>query len=66
MGLSLNVHKGLAKKQASRQRRQTRGRKRIFGAADRPRLVVRRPPRHMFAQVIHGARGGTRPSAWGV
>jgi len=63
MGLSLNVHKGLAKKQASRQRRQTRGRKRIFGAADRPRLVVTRSARHMFAQVIDDARGVTLASA---
>lgn len=63
MAISLGVRKGLADKAASRARRQARGRKKIFGTADRPRLVVTRSSRHMLAQVIDDTKGITIASA---
>lgn len=59
MGIKLGVQKGLAPKTASRMRRHIRGRKRIFGAPDRPRLVVTRSSRHILAQVIDDTKGMT-------
>lgn len=59
MAISLGQRKGLAPKAASRARRQLRGRKRINGSADRPRLVVTRSSRHLFAQVIDDTKGHT-------
>ena len=59
MGIKLGVQKGLAAKTASRMRRHARGRKRIFGAPDRPRLVVTRSSRHILAQVIDDTKGMT-------
>lgn len=63
MGIKLGVRKGLAAKTASRARRQARGRKKIFGAADRPRLVVTRSTRHILAQVIDDTKGMTLAAA---
>lgn len=63
MAISLSNNKGMAARSASRLRRQVRGRKRIFGAPDRPRLVVTRSAKHMFAQVIDDTRGHTVVSA---
>jgi large subunit ribosomal protein L18 len=63
MAISLSTHKGVAPKQAARLRRQARGRKKIAGTADRPRLVVTRSSRHVLAQVIDDARGVTLASA---
>lgn len=59
MAVSLRIHKGTARKSASRLRRQLRGRKRIFGAPERPRLVVTRSSRHITAQVINDVEGRT-------
>ncbi len=63
MAISLSVHKGVAAKQAARLRRQARGRKKIAGTAERPRLVVTRSSRHVLAQVIDDTRGVTLASA---
>lgn len=50
-------------KAAARARRQARGRKRIFGTAERPRLVVTRSSRHVFVQVVDDNTGTTLASA---
>ena|SRR5437588_4571579 len=48
---------------ASRARRHMRVRKQVTGAAVRPRLVVTRSARHIFAQLIDDAAGHTLASA---
>ena len=48
---------------AARSRRHLRVRKRITGSAARPRLVVTRSSRHLFAQLIDDTVGGTLVSA---
>ncbi|GAB3624308.1 50S ribosomal protein L18 [Mariniluteicoccus endophyticus] len=63
MGIALSNNKGMAAKSASRIRRQVRGRKKILGSAERPRLVVSRSAKHVFAQVIDDYRGVTLASA---
>ena len=50
-------------KSAARRRRHARVRKRIHGTAARPRLVVNRSARHIFAQVIDDDAGVTLFSA---
>jgi large subunit ribosomal protein L18 len=63
MAVSLRVPKHSATKRASRLRRQIRGRKKVFGLPDRPRLVVTRSSRHITAQVIDDVAGHTLASA---
>lgn len=63
MAITLEVHKNLAPKTASRIRRQIRGRKKISGTELRPRLVVTRSSRHIFVQVIDDVAGNTLVSA---
>lgn len=63
MSSSLTVRKHLAAKTASRKRRAVRGRKKIFGYPERPRLVVTRSSRHLFVQVIDDVAGNTLASA---
>lgn len=63
MAISLGQRKNLADKTASRARRQLRGRKRINGSAERPRLVVTRSSRHLFVQVVDDVQGITLASA---
>ena len=63
MAISLGVRKGLAPKTASRLRRQKRGRKKIFGATDRPRMVVTRTARHIGVQIVDDVQGHTLASA---
>lgn len=63
MAVSLSSHKGTATKTRSRLRRQMRGRKKIFGAPERPRLVVTRSAKHISAQVIDDVAGRTLASA---
>ena len=63
MAVSLSSHKGTATKTRSRLRRQIRARKKIFGAPERPRLVVSRSAKHVFAQVIDDTEGRTLVSA---
>jgi large subunit ribosomal protein L18 len=63
MAVSLSSHKGTAAKTRSRMRRQLRGRKKVFGAPERPRLVVTRSARHISAQVVDDTAGRTLASA---
>ena len=63
MAISITHSKTLAPKAASRARRQLRARKKINGSAERPRLVVTRSSRHLFAQVIDDVQGVTLVSA---
>ncbi len=63
MAVSLSSHKGTATKTRSRLRRQIRGRKKIFGDPERPRLVVTRSAKHISAQVIDDVAGRTLASA---
>ena len=50
-------------KVASRGRRHLRVRKRLSGSAERPRLVVSRSSRHIFAQIVDDSVGKTLASA---
>jgi large subunit ribosomal protein L18 len=52
-----------AARAASRTRRHVRVRKRVTGSAARPRLVVNRSARHIFAQLIDDSAGHTLASA---
>ncbi len=63
MAVSLASRKGTSAKTASRLRRQIRVRKKIFGAPERPRLVVSRSAKHISAQVIDDVQGRTLVSA---
>lgn len=59
MAISLSVHKHLAARTSARIRRQVRGRKKIFGYPERPRLVVTKTSRHTLVQVIDDVQGRT-------
>ncbi len=48
---------------AGRARRHLRVRKKVTGSASRPRLVVNRSARHMFAQIVDDSVGRTLASA---
>ncbi len=63
MAISLSMNKGMADKAAARVRRQARGRKKIAGTSERPRLVVFRSSRHIQAQVVDDAAGVTLAAA---
>ncbi len=63
MAISLSVHKGVAARRAARLRRQARGRKKIAGTSQRPRLVITRSSRHILAQVIDDTQGVTLAAA---
>ena len=63
MAVSLSSHKGTASKTRSRLRRQIRARKKIYGAPERPRLVVTRSARHILVQVVDDTAGRTLASA---
>ncbi len=63
MGASLSYAKHATAKTRARAKRQLRGRKRIFGSTERPRLVVTRSAKHIGAQVIDDTRGLTLASA---
>jgi large subunit ribosomal protein L18 len=63
MAIALKSAKHTAAKAASRQRRQVRGRKKVHGTAERPRLVVTRSSRHVFVQVVDDLSGKTLASA---
>jgi large subunit ribosomal protein L18 len=51
------------KKREARRRRHRRVRKRIHGAAGRPRLAVYRSNRHIYAQLVDDTTGRTLVSA---
>jgi len=63
MVISLRQGKHTASRVASRLRRQVRGRKRVTGSAERPRLVVTRSAKHITAQVVDDSVGKTLASA---
>ncbi len=63
MAVSLSQHRRMSPRSAARQRRQVRVRKKVFGAPERPRLVVTRSSRHISAQVIDDTQGRTLVSA---
>ena len=48
---------------SARMRRHLRVRKKVTGSAVRPRLVVTRSARHIFAQLVDDVVGGTLVSA---
>jgi large subunit ribosomal protein L18 len=52
-----------AVRRVSRARRHFRLRKQVVGSAERPRLVVTRSARHLFAQLVDDSRGITVVSA---
>ncbi len=63
MAVELRAHKHMSKKTSSRLRRQVRVRKKVSGTPERPRLVVTKSARHLFAQVIDDVAGKTLASA---
>jgi large subunit ribosomal protein L18 len=63
MAISIKHNRTLAGRQSSRQRRQIRGRKKIQGSPERPRLVVTRSSKHILAQVVNDLEGHTLVSA---
>jgi large subunit ribosomal protein L18 len=63
MAVSLSNNKHTAPRIRARLRRQLRGRKKLFGTAERPRLVVTRSAKHVFAQVVDDTVGHTLVSA---
>ena len=63
MGISIRHNRHTAARTASRLRRQVRGRKKIEGSAERPRLVVTRSSKHMVAQLVNDLEGRTLVSA---
>lgn len=50
----------------ARKRRNWRSRKKVFGTPERPRLVVYRSARHIYAQIIDDLAGVTLASASSV
>src|SRR5206468_12740620 len=52
-----------ATRRVAKARRHFRLRKKVVGSADRPRLVLTRSSRHLFAQVVDDAKGVTLASA---
>src|SRR3954453_2911527 len=63
MAISLSNNKHTASRVRSRLRRQVRGRKKIAGTAERPRLVVTRSSKHITVQVVDDLVGKTIASA---
>jgi large subunit ribosomal protein L18 len=63
MAVALKHRRRTARRVAGRQRRAIRGRKRVSGTAERPRLVVTRSSRHIVAQVVDDVEHRTLVSA---
>ena len=63
MAIALKSGKYTSARTASRLRRQVRGRKKISGTAERPRLVVTRSAKHISVQVVDDNVGKTLASA---
>ena len=59
MAISLKTGKHTSARTASRLRRQIRGRKKVSGTAERPRLVVTRSSKHITVQVVDDLVGRT-------
>jgi len=52
-----------ATRRVAKARRHFRLRKKVVGSAERPRLIVTRSSRHLFAQVVDDSKGVTLASA---
>jgi large subunit ribosomal protein L18 len=63
MAIALRTGKHTSARVASRMRRQIRGRKKVNGTAQRPRLVVTRSSKHIGVQVVDDLVGKTLASA---
>lgn len=63
MAISLSNNKHTAARTKARLRRQVRGRKRVSGTPERPRLVVTRSSKHISVQVVDDLVGKTLASA---
>ena len=63
MAISLKSGKHTSARVASRLRRQVRGRKKVSGTGERPRMVVTRSSRHITVQVVDDLVGKTLASA---
>ena len=63
MAIALKTGKHTSARVASRTRRQIRGRKKVSGTAERPRLVVTRSSKHITVQVVDDLVGKTLASA---
>ena len=63
MGISLSKHKHTASRTKARLHRQVRGRKKVAGTSERPRLVVTRSSKHISVQVVDDLEGRTLVSA---
>jgi large subunit ribosomal protein L18 len=63
MAIALRAGKHTNARVASRLRRQVRGRKKVVGSAERPRLVVTRSSKHITVQVVDDGVGRTLASA---
>src|ERR687890_1837436 len=63
MAIALKSGKHTSARVASRLRRQVRGRKKVSGTAERPRLVVTRSSKHISVQVVDDLVGKTVASA---
>ncbi|PWN02233.1 50S ribosomal protein L18 [Nocardioides silvaticus] len=59
MAITLKHQRHLSARAQSRLRRQIRGRKKINGTAERPRLVVTRSSKHITVQVVDDLVGKT-------
>ena len=59
MAIALKAGKHTSARTASRLRRQVRGRKKVAGTAERPRLVVTRSTKHITVQVVDDVVGKT-------
>jgi large subunit ribosomal protein L18 len=53
----------LSARAAAQAKRHLRVRKKVTGSPQRPRLVVNRSSRHMFAQIVDDTKGQTLASA---
>ena len=63
MAISLSKHKHTAPRTRARLQRQLRGRKKLFGTSERPRLVVTRSAKHIGVQLVDDLAGHTLVSA---
>ena len=63
MAIALKTGKHTSARVASRTRRQIRGRKKVSGTQERPRLVVTRSSKHISVQVVDDLVGKTLASA---
>ena len=61
MSVGIKVRKG--DKGVARARRHLRVRKKVSGTAERPRLVIYRSLKHIYAQVVDDATGRTLAAA---